>query len=143
MMNPMEHTPADHGFLGHQSAAAKLKQLKHECDTWRRQLCFMMEENVHLKTRLSEVLKDGISDNLLEGIESFQNRFTSEDDAIGLLRNEVVELGKLLAQEMFDDGIIKKKVNSKMKGLRNSIAVWEKNFTRLKSEFNNYILENV
>jgi len=144
MMNPMEHAPANHGSLDHQSIEdSKLKQLKHECDTWKRQLCFMREENVYLKTRLSEVLKDGVADNLLEEIELFQNRFTSEDDAIGLLRNEVVELGKLLAKEMFDDGFTKKKVDSKMNELRNNIAVSERKFTRLKSEFNNYILENV
>lgn len=144
MQKPLEHIQANHGSPGRQSIAdAKLKQLKHECDTWKRQLCSMMEENVHLKTRLSEILKDGIADNLLEEMEFFQNRFTTEDDAIGLLRNEVAEVHKILVKEMFDDGITKKKVDTKMKGLRNSIAVSERNFTKLKSEFNSYILENV
>lgn len=143
-MSPMEHIPGNHGSPGHQNIAdARLKQLKHECDTWKRQLCFMRDENVHLKTRLSEILKDGIVYYLLEEIEFFQNRFTSEDDAIGLLRNEVAEFDKLLVKEMFVDGITSKKVDSKLKGLRNSIAVSERNFTKLKSEFNSYILENV
>lgn len=144
MTSPMEHISGNQGSLSHQIIAnAKLKQFKHECDTWKRQLCFMRDENVHLKTRLSEILKDGFADNLLEEIEFFQNRFTSEDEAIGFLRNEVAELDKLLVREMFDDGNTKKKVDSKLKGLRSSIAVSERNFIKLKSEFNSYILENI
>jgi hypothetical protein len=103
----------------------------------------MREENVHLKTRLSEILKDGIADNLLEEIEFFQSRLTREDDVIGLLRNELAELDKLLVRETFENGTTKRIVDNKMKGLRHSITVSARDFTKLKSEFNNYILENI
>ncbi|HJS53526.1 MAG TPA: hypothetical protein VJ765_03250 [Chitinophagaceae bacterium] len=122
----------------------KIKQLKYECDTWKRQLCFMLEENVWLKTRLSEILKDRIDNNLLDQIEHFQSRFIREDDVIGLLRNEIANLNKLLvAREMFEDGIIMKKVNRKIKNLRHNITATERDFSNLKSEFNSYILENI
>ncbi|MEJ0105930.1 MAG: hypothetical protein WDO19_26745 [Bacteroidota bacterium] len=49
----------------------KLKQLQSERDTWRRLLVFMKDENVHLKNRLAEVLKNSIENNLLEDIENF------------------------------------------------------------------------
>lgn len=144
MTSPTKDISPNHGPLSHQNTAdARLKQLKYECDTWKRQLCFMREENVHLKTRLSEILKDGIADNLLEEIEFFQSRLTREDDVIGLLRNELAELDKLLVRETFENGTTKRIVDNKMKGLRHSITVSGRDFTKLKSEFNNYILENI
>ena len=104
----------------------------------------MLEENVWLKTRLSEILKDRIDNNLLDQIEHFQSRFIREDDVIGLLRNEIANLNKLLvAREMFEDGIIMKKVNRKIKNLRHNITATERDFSNLKSEFNSYILENI
>ena len=42
----------------------KLMQLRHEIDTWKRMLGFMQEENVHLKNRLSDVLKDRFNKNI-------------------------------------------------------------------------------
>ena len=51
----------------------KLKQLKYESDTWKRLLDFMMDENIQLKNRLSEVLKDQFDKNLLDDVERFQS----------------------------------------------------------------------
>jgi regulator of replication initiation timing len=121
----------------------KLKQLQYETDTWKRLLGFMMEENIHLKNRLSEVLKDKFDKNLLERVEGFQSNFIREDEMISLLRNDVAELDKLLVREIFEDGTIIKKVDSKLKHLRNNIKNAEKEFSRLKLEFNNYLSENI
>lgn len=144
MASRTEHISAGPVSINHQNTVdATLKQLKYECDTWKRQLCFMREENVHLKTRLSEILKDGIADNLLEEIEFFQSRSTREDDIIGLLRNELAELDKLLVRGTFEDGTTKRIVDNKMKGLRHSITVSGEDFIKLKSELNSHILENI
>jgi predicted RNase H-like nuclease (RuvC/YqgF family) len=120
-----------------------LKQLRYECDTWKRELCFMQGENVRLKTRLSEILREGIDNNLLEEIEDFQNRFVREDAVIGVLRNEIAELDRLLANEVFKDGATIRKSDNKIKSLRQTIIATEKDFIRLKSEFNSYIRENI
>jgi regulator of replication initiation timing len=121
----------------------KLKQLQYEADTWKRLLGFMMDENIHLKNRLSEILKDGFNENLLGEVEIFQSRFVKEDAMIALLRNEVAELEKLLVREIFEDGRIIKEVERKLKKLRNNIKNAETEFGNLKSQFNSYLSENI
>ena len=121
----------------------KLKQLQYESDTWKRLLGFMMDENIHLKNRLSEVLKDNFDKNLLEGVEGFQNNFIKEDELIGLLRNDVAGLDKLLEREIFEDGKIVNEIDKRLKNLRNNIVYAEKQFGKLKLEFNNYLSENI
>lgn len=121
----------------------KLKQLQYESDTWKRLLTFMMDENVHLKNRLSEVLKDGADNILLVEMENFQNNFVRKDEIIALLRKDVAELDKLLLREAFEDGKIIKQVNKKIKMLRNNIIEVEKKFGQLKSDFHSYLSENI
>ena len=81
----------------------KLKQLQYERDTLKRLLDFMIDENGHMKNRLSEVLQDKFDKNLLKGIEFFQSTFLKEDELIGLLRNDFAELNKLLVIEIFEN----------------------------------------
>ena len=121
----------------------KLKQLQYESDTWKRLLGFMMDESIHLKNRLSEVLKDKFDKNLLVEIEGFQNNFIKEDELIGLLRNDVAGLDKLLEREIFEDGKIVNEIDRRLKNLRNNIVYAEKQFSKLKLEFNNYLSENI
>ncbi len=121
----------------------KLKQLQSERDTWRRLLVFMKDENVHLKNRLAEVLKNSIETNLLEDIENFHSSFLKEDELIDFLRNDVTELDRLLAQEIFEDGKLINKVDKKIKSIRKNIEIAEQHFGRLKSEFNSYLAENI
>lgn len=121
----------------------KLKQLQHEIDTWKRLLAFMLDENIYLKNRLSEVLKDNFNKNLLDEVENLQNRLVKEDQLIGLLRNEVAELDKLVVREVFGDGKIKNEVDKKLKKIRDNIKNAESQFGQLKSEFNSYLIENL
>ena len=45
-------------------------------------------------------------------VESFQSNFLKEDDRIGLLRNDVAELDKILVREICEDGKIINKVDT-------------------------------
>ena len=121
----------------------KIKQLQYESNTWKRLLGFMMDENVHLKNRVSEVLKNGFDKGLLEEVESFHSRFIKEDDLIGLLRNEVAEMDKLLVREIFEDGQLVKEIDTKLKKLHKNIITAERQLNELKLEFNNYLSENI
>ena len=121
----------------------KLKQLQFESNAWKRLLCFMMDENNHLKNRIAEILKDDVDKNLLEEIENFQSNFIKQDELINLLRNDAAELDKLLMKEIFEDGKIIKEINKKLKDLRNNIPTIEKQCTRVKLEFNSYLLETL
>jgi regulator of replication initiation timing len=120
----------------------KLKQLQYEIDTWKRLLGFMIEENIHLKIRLSEVLKNKFDHNLLEEVEGFYNKIIKEDDLFLLLRNEINELDKLFDNIIFKEEDVLIKANRKFKRFRNNINATEKQFGKLKMNFNNYLLEN-
>ena len=121
----------------------KLKQLQYESDTWKRLLGFLMDENIHLKNRLSDVLNEEFDKDLLLEIEDFQMNFIKEDQLIGLLRNDVAGIDKLFEKEIFEDGKTLNEIDRKLKNLRNNIEYAEKEFRRLKLEFNNYLSENI
>jgi hypothetical protein len=119
-----------------------IRQFRHESNTWKRNLEFMMEENTHLKNRLAEVLNVVSTDaNLLTAAEEYQNRFIGEDENFHLLRGDIAELDKLLTQEIYEDGMIIKEVIHKQKKLSKEIETAIKEFNRIKFDFNNYLGE--
>jgi hypothetical protein len=134
---------AKHQFKEAPMPALKLKQLQYEADTWKRLLGFITDENIHLKNRLSEILKNQFDDSLLGEMENFQTGFLKEDQRIGLLKNDVAELDKLFMREIFEDGQIITQVDHKLKKLRGNIKIAEAQFTKLKMDFNNYLSENI
>jgi hypothetical protein len=78
-----------------------VRQLEYESDTWKRLLGFMIEENIHLKNRLIEILNSISDKNLLGEMENFHSRFIKQDDLINLLRNDVVDLSGEFNFEIF------------------------------------------
>jgi hypothetical protein len=120
----------------------KIKQLQHEIDTWKRLLSFIQEENVYLKNRLADVLKDRFDNRLLEEVDEFQSQFVKADALINLLRNEAAEVESALRLDLFEGGKIKENLETKMTQLQNNLTVAEKEFGALKLKFNNYISLN-
>lgn len=119
-----------------------IRQFKHESDTWKRNLEFLMQENTHLKNRLSEVLNTtSADDELLTAAEEYQNRFVREDESFHLLRRDIAELDNILTREIFEDGMLKKELTYKQKKLSKEIETAIKEFNKLKFEFNNYLGE--
>ena len=122
----------------------RLQQLQFETDALKRLLAFMMEENVYLKNRISEVLKNAFENKTLGRIEVFQNRFIMEDELIGLLRNDVSEMDKLLhAQKIMLNSAVVEDVAKKISKLSYNMENTESQFMRLKAEFNHFLLENM
>ena len=119
----------------------KLRLLRQESDTWKRILEFMTEENIHLKNRLSEILKGDLEQDLLMTAEIFQNSFVREDELIRLLRKDVFAFDQLLTREFFEDGAIVNKVTKSFKVIRKNISESETQFNQLKYQFSNYLLE--
>ncbi len=118
-------------------------QWQYESDTMKRLLGFMMDENIHLKNRLSEVLKVEFNKNLLDGVEVFLSKFIIEDELIGLLRNDLAELDKLLITNTFESESVRNQAYKKLKNLENNILIVERQFSKLKLEFNSYLSENM
>jgi regulator of replication initiation timing len=124
------------------SPEAKIKQFRHETDTWKRNIEFMMQENTYLKNRLAEVLKAELADEeLLTAAEQFQNLFIREDEVIHLLRKDVAGMDKLLLREIYEDGHLLANVQQTQKKLSAEIRHAVAEFNKLKFDFNNYLSE--
>ncbi len=120
---------------------SKIKQLEFESDTWKRQLAFMVDENIHMKARLVEVLKDKQNAPSLEAAEAFQNQFIEQDSVIGILRNNVAEFDCLLKREVLEDGMLVNRVFAKHKILEAALIAAKKKFDEMKGHFNQHVLE--
>lgn len=120
-----------------------INQYRHETDTWRRTLGFITEENINIKNRISEIVKNMnvVEPSSLEAIEYFQNCFVEEDKEIAKLQNRLKENDNLLSRETYEDGKILKSIRHAQEQLRKEIDKNEKSFNRLKSEFNKYLSE--
>ena len=101
------------------------------------------DENVYLKIQLSDILKNDFDKQLLEKLENFQSSFLNEDDLINVLRNDVAELDKLLVWEALEEKNMMRDIENNMESIRRNIDHAEKQFTRIKSEFINYVSENI
>jgi hypothetical protein len=109
------------------------RQMLHELETWLRTLNYMQQENVYLKNRLADLIKNGMEDTLLEQVEYFQNQFLNKDAIILLLRQDIAHESKL-------DGTLTESKNVKKHDkLSKDMEMMEKEFSRLKFDFNNYL----
>lgn len=127
------------------SAEAKIKQLQHQSDTWKRDLGFVVEENIALKIRLAEIVANdqGVPE-LLERIEAYQNKFISKDETTRLIFSEIKEWDKLLVKEKYLDGSeINGKLLAMQKRLSRAIESFMNEFSKLKFDFNNYMSETL
>lgn len=121
----------------------KLNQMRYESETWKRTLGFILEENIYLKNRLAEVLRYRFNEEMLDEAERYHNRFVREDELVSLLRHDLAEMDKLLVREVFEDGPLKKKVNRNFARLRIHMKKAEKDFGKLKMDFNSYLTTNL
>lgn len=112
-------------------------QYIHENNTWLRLLEFFKQENAVLKNRLAEVLDYKSNKEFLALAEHFQNLFILKDEFIDELRHDVNSQLQLLSSKdklLPDEKLIRKQVK-----LRNEMEYLEKNFAKLKNEFNRYL----
>ena len=121
----------------------KLQQMQHEINTWKRMLGFMQEENVHLKNRLSEVLKDRFNKELLDTVEFYQTKFIEEDEMIVLLKTKVSELENTLLNTITSNDNNDAHLSKKIEKLRKGIDDAEKKFNSVNNNFNKYLAENI
>lgn len=122
----------------------RLQQLQLEIDALKRLLASMMEENVHLKNRIPEILKNSFENKILGKVEIFHNRFIMEDDLIGLLRNDVALLDKLLqVQKVMKDETSIHDIGKKIRKLSLNMENTENQFMKLKADFNVFLTENM
>ena len=121
-------------------ATAKIsipEQFQYENKAWSRLLEFFRQENTFLKNRLAEVVDHKGDKEFLLLAEHFQNKFIINDELIDELRHDINAHLQLLAKReglAADAAIIKKQVK-----LRNEMEYLERDFAKLKNEFNKYL----
>ncbi|MEP6794132.1 MAG: hypothetical protein ABJB16_07390 [Saprospiraceae bacterium] len=122
-------------------ANSLLKQIQYENETWKKVIYTMMDENVHFKLRLTEVLKPEHEKNFLEKAENFQTCFLELDEKILILRDHLTRLNKLIMEKNETDQqmvIIKNSRND----FRTNMNLLENHFNKLREDFNQYLFKN-
>jgi hypothetical protein len=119
----------------------RLKQYSHESKAWERLLYFFKQENVFLKTRLSEVLDNRNDTELLVSAEYFQNHFILKDELIDKLLQEIHEQEKDWKENLINNSPVpyKKQLDKKEK-LRAQMQNFKENFQKIEIEFNKYVI---
>lgn len=113
------------------------EQFLHENKTWNRLLEFFKQENAFLKTRLAEVVDHRTDKEFLTLAEQFQNKFIIKDEYIDELRHDVNLQQQGLNKK--DNEQLDRNTLKKQEKLRNEMEYFEKDFTKLKNEFNKYL----
>ena len=121
------------------SGSNKIEQFLHEIMTWMRQIDFFNQENSHLKTRLSEV----VDKRIISNAERFQNQFIVNDECINDMARDIrlheKNLQLIRTQKKAPDS----KACKMQEKLRNEMVYLEKQFLKLKNEYNQYLLSIV
>ena len=125
------------------SESILIRQFQHENETWKRMLAFMKEENINIKNRLSEIVKnmEKSDADMLERIEYFQSGFVAEDITVRRLIKEADAQDKVLVRDAYEDGGLLKTIKGRQAKIRKEIEKTEKEFNKLKFEFNTYLSE--
>ena len=123
--------------------APTINQLQSESATWKRFLSFLMDENVHLKNRMSEILKTDCDTRLLAKLEIFQNSFIYTDTLVALLRDDVMEFEKRLQENKISDEHANKNIAGSLLRMRRNISAAERTFNQRQAAFNDYLSENM
>jgi hypothetical protein len=113
----------------------KVLHQQQERQTWLRTLDYIQQETIYLKNQLAEVIKNDIPKSLLEKAEYFQNEFLNKDAVIALLRYDIAKQNKAADTDPENEN----KTAKKQDKLRSDMEMMEKEFSRLKFDFNSYL----
>ena len=118
----------------------KYIQFKHENETWLRTLDYFQQENIYLKNRLAQIARTNINNSFLDDLEAYQNRFMDKDAVIAILRYDIALQNDLIEDSNTPvDTDVSSKIILKQYKLREDMQRMEKEFNRLKFDFNNYL----
>lgn len=90
-----------------------------------------------MKNRLSEVLDHSFDKDFLALAEQFQNKFILKDEYIDELRHDINKQDQILSDSY--GGVVDNKMANTQDKLRNEMEYFEKDFNKLKNEFNTYL----
>jgi len=108
-----------------------------EIGRWQKRLEQLQQENVQLKTKVADIIKDDIDMNILERMEYFLTSFINKDAVLALLRYDLAE--QLKATRKNSDAASTSLIEKKQLKLSQDMTKMEEEFDRLKLDFNTYI----
>lgn len=118
-----------------------ISQLNYEIARWRSLLENYRVENTILKNHLAAALDKNMNENKLASAEYFQNEFLRKDEIINILKHDIrLQEKKLTDGFSADNTFPRKETIAAQDSLRDHICFLEKEFTRLREEFQHYIL---
>lgn len=122
--------------------AALTSQFAHEVESWTRLLRFLSDENVQIKTRFANLLKNFEDNRHLMQLEQFNDSFISQDELIKLLRKEVEGITRMLQRDDINNRDQSALLGKKIAGLRKNIQVAEQQFVELRRRFDQFQHDN-
>ena len=125
-------------MINRQNPGKDLQQIEVKMDSWKQLLNSWMEENILLKNRLSEILRNNFDHNSLEEIEEFQTKFINDDELIRFLKKNVNELDDLLSQREIKKVKMDEIIKTRFENLDNDISISTIKFRELKSAFDDF-----
>ena len=117
----------------------KLRQIKYEIETCKWLLNFITDENVYLKNRLAEVVKESVEVNMLAEMETYLGRSLAQDEYVNLLKNDVAKIEQRLWAAPNEENEIVNYIYPNVRLLRSNILKTEALAIKLFEEFNNFI----
>jgi len=117
-------------------------QFKHENDTWLRTLDYFQQENIYLKNRIAQIAKTNINSIFLNALEAYQTRFVDKDAVISILRYDIMLQNDLIEDNKSGETpALNNRIIQNQNKLREDMVRMEREFNRLKFDFNNYLSE--
>jgi hypothetical protein len=115
----------------------KVNKVFLEIQDWKKTLGFLELEIIVHKHRLAAAIKNKNPQDseFLELAEQFQTRFIQQDEALRLMRCDIVIFEKLTGKYRPGLQPVPKGIGDPRKKLRKEVAVIETNFKKLKAQF--------
>jgi predicted RNase H-like nuclease (RuvC/YqgF family) len=82
-------------------------------------------------------------EEFLERAEYFQSKFIAEDDTVNMLRQDIHEIDQMLTKDKVEEGSIIKELQKKLKKMNKDMEIVERQFNKLKTDFNTYLADSL
>ena len=119
----------------------KIEEFHSVINAWKNIFLSRIEENIRMKNKLGDILKNNYAQNRLPEMEEFQNKFIREDEVTDLLRNDLIKFEDLSCSQVFKSGQMRESFEKSMNNLRKDILKSEEHFDSLIASFENFVLK--
>ena len=109
----------------------RVVNIKVEREQWLQTLEHMLQDNIYMKNKLAEIIKEDISAASLERAEYFHNELLNKDAIVALLRYDIIHQSRISVTDVNENA-----VSQKHEKLRSDMQMMEAEFGRLLNEFN-------